>query len=504
MKNHGFFTLTIPNDMSYLPVAQASVKEAAKMFGFTDEAIYQIELGLEEAFMNVIKHAFEAGETSTFDIICKHIPMGIKIIIKEKGMPFDPDKITLYDPSKDIFEEGSTGLGTFLMKKIVDEVSFHNLGSAGKETHLVKYLSGKNIEDYFDPSELKHNEEERIDSAVITEKIEYYVRKMKASEAIEISKCVYKSHGYTFFDEIIYYPEQIVALNDSGEIISVVAATKEDIFMGHAALHYPEPGSRIAELTFIFVSPEYRSQGCMKRMLDFLFTTPKKYSLEGVYAFAVTNHTYSQKTMVGHGLVDCGIELATSPATWVFKGISNGESQRISVVLGFKYLKKPDQLTLYPPTLHKAMIEKLYRNMGAEHNYAVPPFREPQFEDDGSVIDTKVYASEGNAEIFIKKYGANAVREIKGILKNLLCVEHIAAINLYLSLEDPLTYLISPAFEEIDFFFSGILPKTGVGDAIILQYLNNISFDYNKVIAYSDNAKEILAYIRQNDPYASM
>ncbi|OPY75193.1 MAG: Serine-protein kinase RsbW [Syntrophorhabdus sp. PtaU1.Bin058] len=504
MKRHGSFKLTIPNHISYLPVAQASVREAAKMFGFAADTLYHIELALEEAFMNVIKHAFEAGEDNTFDIICQQTSMGIKIIIKEKGMPFDPGKITPYDPSKDILEAGATGLGTFLMKKIVDEVSFHNLGSEGKETHLIKYLPGKNIEDIFDPSELEPHEEATPGPAVITEKIEYDVRRMKGTEAIEISRGAYKSHGYTFFDEVIYYPEQIAALNESGEMISVVAATKDDVFMGHAALHYPEPGARIAELTFIFVSPEYRGQKCMKRMLDFLFVEPKQYDLEGVYAFAVANHIYSQKTVVGHGLVDCGIELATSPATWVFKGISKGESQRISVVLSFKYLKKPDPITLYPPARHRTMIERLYGNLGAEHHYVLPPFREPHFTDDRSIIYTKIYASEGNAEIFVAKYGSNAVHEIKRILKNLLCVEQIAAINLYLNMEDPLTYFMSPAFEESGFFFSGILPMTGVGDAIILQYLNNISFDYDKVIAYSDNAKEILAYIKEQDPSVSL
>jgi anti-sigma regulatory factor (Ser/Thr protein kinase)/GNAT superfamily N-acetyltransferase len=447
MTNPGFFRLTIPNDVAYLPLAQASVKEAANLFGFTGEAVYQIELGVEEAFMNVIHHAFEAGEESTFDIVCEHIPMGIKITVREKGIPFDPGRITLYDPSKDIVEAGSAGLGTFLMKKIFDEVSFHNLGFEGKETRLVKYLPGKNITDFCDPADLFHHEETRAGAAVITERIEYDVRRLKASEAIEISKGAYKSHGYTFFDETIYYPEKIVALNDSGEIISAVAATKEDVSMGHAALHYPEPGARIAELTFIFVNPEYRGQGCMKRMLDFLFATPKMYHLEGVYAFAVANHIYSQKTMTGHGLVDCGIELATSPATWIFKGISKGESQRISVVLSFKYLEKPESITLYPPARHRSMIEKIYRNMGAEHNYAVPPFREPGSINEKSVIDTKVYAAEGNAEIFIREYGAHVLNEIKAILRNLLCVEQIAAINLYLSLEDPLTYSVSPALE---------------------------------------------------------
>ena len=32
----------------------------------------------------------------------------------------------------------------------------------------------------------------------------------RPEEAIEVSKCAYKSHGYTFFDDHIYYPERIV------------------------------------------------------------------------------------------------------------------------------------------------------------------------------------------------------------------------------------------------------------------------------------------------------
>jgi serine/threonine-protein kinase RsbW len=50
------------------------------------------------------------------------------------------------------------------------------------------------------------------------------------------------------------------------------------------------------------------------------------------------------------------------------------------------------------------------------------------------------------------------------------------------------------------FFFAGVLPQTLIGDALVLQYLNNVAFDYDKLNLYQDFTREILEYIRQNDP----
>ena len=50
------------------------------------------------------------------------------------------------------------------------------------------------------------------------------------------------------------------------------------------------------------------------------------------------------------------------------------------------------------------------------------------------------------------------------------------------------------------FFISGILPQTVVGDALLLQYLNNVSLDYDKIKIYTDHGEDILAYIKTRDP----
>jgi len=493
--------LTIPNDLSYIPIARLCVSEAARKFGFPQESLFKIELALEEAASNVVQHAFEVSEDNTFDIICERIPSGMRIIIKEKGIPFDPARIPHYHPAPDIEGMSTKGLGVFLIKEIMDEVSFHNLGPEGKETHLIKYLPGKKIQEICPPSELLPDPAPHAGAPVNREKIDYLVRLMNPEEAIEISKGAYRSHGYTFFDDVIYYPERIIELNKTGELISAVAVTGENVFMGHAALHYPHPGARIAELTFAFVNPEYRSQGCMNRMCEFLFAGQGMSRPCGVYAYAVTNHIYTQKAMSRYGLSDCCIELATSPATWMFKGIEGDNSQMISVAQSFKYMEDPAPVTIYPPVHHRQMVERLCGNIHGRQRCEVPETDAPHFSENSALIETILYAAEGSAEIFVKRFGPDVIKEVRAILRD-LCVKQIASITLLLNLEDPPTFFMTAEFEKMGFFFSGILPLGSIGDALVLQYLNNVAFDYGKVVLFTDTAKEILDYILGCDPNA--
>ena len=55
-------------------------------------------------------------------------------------------------------------------------------------------------------------------------------------------------------------------------------------------------------------------------------------------------------------------------------------------------------------------------------------------------------------------------------------------------------------FEKMGFFFAGILPLALVGDALILQYLNNVRIDYDKIVLYTEEARQIRDYVREMDP----
>ncbi len=492
--------LTLPNDLTYLPIAQSFVRATAQLLGFTEPQLNHLEVAVEEGITNVVKHALAGEEHATFTLICEPQPLGLCLRLREKGMPFDPARAAQYRPEA-LTEDGSApaGLGIHLMRKLMDELSFHNLGAEGKETRMLKRLPQRDITSYLPAADLAPNPEPKPQPAAITERIPYQVRRLQAGEAIEVARGAYKSHGYTFFEELIYYPDSIVKLNEAGTLVSVVAVTDDGRFMGHSALLYPEAGARIAELTFVFVDPEYRSQGCFKRMCAELFNTPKRFPLDGIYAYAVTNHPFTQKTMVKYGINDCGLAMAVSPATWHFKGIDGDTSQRMSVVLCYKYLTVTPALTLYPPARHRALIEKLYANIGAPaHAYADPPAG-TALPAQAAQLTTTLYPSEGCAELTVDAYGTDIEREVQQAVRD-CCLRQFTAIILHLNLEDPLTAVMTPAFEKLGFFFCGILPRDRHGDTLLLQYLNNVALDYSKVIAISPVAQELLAYLQKEDP----
>lgn len=486
--------LTLPSEASYLPLAQAFVRETAVLAGFTGKNLLEMEVALEETFINVITHGQQFERDEPLEIACERIPRGLKIVVHETGIPFDPGRVGAYRPGEGLQTLPAKGLGTHLIRQLMDEVRFENLGPGGKQTVLIKYRADAAE----DEGGLAAPPHDGLEPEVIQEQIPYTVRGLDPAEAIEISRCAYKSHGYSFFDDHIYYPDRLVSLNASGEMISAVAVTADNRFMGHAALLYQSAEEAIAELTFVFVNVEYRGQGVFKRLIEYLFARPKPRPLAGIYAYAVANHVFTQKAMMRYGIHDCGLLLATSPNSWKFKGIAGDGSQRISVVLSFKYLEPPSAKELYVPQRHRAIVERLYQHLGAmEHRYRLaeadsPPSRPGQIESSCNEL-------ESCAEIFIKASGPDVVKQVRRLLRS-FCLRQIACINLFLNLEDPGTCGHAAEFEQLGFFFAGILPRSRIGEALILQYLNNVAIDYGKIHLQSEMAQEMCRYIQACDP----
>ena len=104
------------------------------------------------------------------------------------------------------------------------------------------------------------------------------------------------------------------------------------------------------------------------------------------------------------------------------------------------------------------------------------------------------------ARMMISRCGQNILEELKIKVKE-LCLKKIEILNLYLNLSDPLTCLYATQIEKLGFFFAGILPSGFAdGDALILQYLNNVPIDYNAIRVESAIAAKLVAYNKERDP----
>jgi serine/threonine-protein kinase RsbW len=489
--------MEIPNDPKYAGVAGKYVVEIAGMIGFDDRDCRSIESGVSQAVTAVIDYSFEPGEKQTLRISCERIPEGLKVSIRDKGLPYGETRVETEDRSGE-----GPGLGSriFQLRDYLDEVVIHNLGHAGKEVILIKHLQGKGVNDYYEACELEPYEEPAGDGASPDARLKCTARRMRDSEAPEVSKSVYKTYGYSYPFEYVYYPEKIVALNEGGKIHSAVALVGESEIAGHGALLYWDENPQIAEMAQGFVKPEYRSLGCFAGLTEYLVEHARSEGLMGVFAKPVTNHTYSQQAGYRLGLEDCGLMHAHVPITATFKAMDETLPRRVGVLLLFKYLNRPAGTTIHPPRHHREMILKIYENLGVSPSTLTSGEEgsDPTAQD--SVFRVKVFGPANFALVVIERYGRDVVMEIRARLRE-LCLKKIEVVNLYLDLSDSLTSRVTGQFEELGFFFAGLLPGGLPGtDALILQYLNNVPVNYDEIRVASDMAEELVSYIRNLDP----
>jgi hypothetical protein len=67
-------------------------------------------------------------------------------------------------------------------------------------------------------------------------------------------------------------------------------------------------------------------------------------------------------------------------------------------------------------------------------------------------------------------------------------------------MRNPLMYHLTTEFENLGFFLGGIKPASSNGEAMILQYLNNVLIDYDRITTLTPQSDLIRSYLRAHDP----
>lgn len=489
--------LTVPNDLFYLPAIQAFVSEVADRVGLDRSDTTMLLIAIEEAVVNVVKHAFEPGEKATFQVIVEPGTSDITVTIRDKGLPYSPSLSPEYNAPSDIDGAADTGLGSHLIRKGVDEIFFCNLGREGKELRLVKHLPYRSVQDISTASEL-----ERFPEPVVTRPLElkpFSIRLIQPSEVYDVSKLFYRAYGYTYGIDTIYYPEKLAECHAEGTIISVVTVGEDNRIVGHAALVRDERKDQIAEAAMAVVEPSYRGHGCQSLMISRLVEEAKKEGLKGIFSKAVTNHMYAQRAGQKAGFKRCAVVAGLIPGNRAYKGMDAALSQRGSVIFGYRVVEDPGNIVLFAPSKHRTMIERTYRSLKIDRVFADDPRKGQEIEGEEGDIRVVVVPGYNRAAIEVKTYGRQVVSQVYSILKT-LCYQKVDQITLYLNLHDPAICSLIGKFEEIGFFYAGILPFAHVGDALLLQYLNNVPIDYSKINIADEMGREIAEYVRSCDP----
>jgi serine/threonine-protein kinase RsbW len=90
--------------------------------------IHKIELACEEAIVNIISYAYERNP-GKIEIACNKNGKRFEVTLRDRGAPFNPIDVTI-NPQFDtpVNERRVGGMGIFLIRKTIDEVSYRRDG----------------------------------------------------------------------------------------------------------------------------------------------------------------------------------------------------------------------------------------------------------------------------------------------------------------------------------------------------------------------------------------
>lgn len=131
--------LTVNASTENLSVVRDFVALEASKHGFGDTDIHNIRLAVDEAFTNIVKHAYNYDESKKISLKTGMSDSQFWISISDKGQPYDPTEYAEPNIRQRIKEGKRGGVGVYLIKKLMDNVEYTTIGNTN-EIRMIKHL----------------------------------------------------------------------------------------------------------------------------------------------------------------------------------------------------------------------------------------------------------------------------------------------------------------------------------------------------------------------------
>lgn len=134
------YQLKIPSKTDNLELIRIIVSHIAELVGFNEDDVYKIELAVDEACANVIKHAYDKDKNDAINLLIEIDFKKLTIIVTDEGIGFDVNKVLNRDVKEYLAQMRVGGLGIHLMKALMDEVELKSTPGVKTEVKMVKYF----------------------------------------------------------------------------------------------------------------------------------------------------------------------------------------------------------------------------------------------------------------------------------------------------------------------------------------------------------------------------
>ena len=120
-------SIILANDISELSKLHAFIEGVGEDFLLTPDVVFNLDLVIEEAVVNIINYAYPKEEHQ-YIYLSAHVHEGsIVFVLTDTGKEFDPTLVPEADITLSADEREIGGLGIFLIRQIMNEVRYQRI-----------------------------------------------------------------------------------------------------------------------------------------------------------------------------------------------------------------------------------------------------------------------------------------------------------------------------------------------------------------------------------------
>jgi serine/threonine-protein kinase RsbW len=131
------FSLLITAELKNLEEIRRFVKEAATALGVDRAAIPDVVLAVDEAACNIITHGYR-GRPGAIEIEVERDGDALIVRLGDEAAPFDPTSVPPPDVSCPLEQRAFGGMGVYLIRQVMDEMTHRVRPHGGNELTMVK------------------------------------------------------------------------------------------------------------------------------------------------------------------------------------------------------------------------------------------------------------------------------------------------------------------------------------------------------------------------------